>query len=157
MNRLLILAVAAALVAGCGSDDDSSDDDGPVLTDGALVTFTQTGGVAGMDERLRIEPEGNATVTLGEPFNTERSFELTDAELERITTLLEAADFDSMPVEPEPTGCADCFVYTVEYAGDSITYDDATEADASIAELVAGLREVVDSNQPAPAGYIKGG
>jgi len=152
MNRFLVLAVGAALLAGCGSDDD-----GPVVTDGVFVTFSQTGGVAGIDERVRIESDGNATVTLGEPSNTERSFELTDAELDHITTLVEAADFDSMPAEPQPTGCADCFVYTVEHAGDSVTYDDAIEPDSSIGELVTGLRELVDEHQPAPAGYIKGG
>ena len=62
-----------------------------------------------------------------------------------------------MPIEPEPTGCADCFVYTVEYGGRSITYDDATEPEPSVAELVAALDAIVTEHQPASAGYIKGG
>lgn len=149
--KALAILVLAAFAAGCGSDDE------PVVTYATLVTFTQTGGVAGMDESLKIEVDGHATITLGEPANEERSFELTEAELDRVTTLLDGADFDSMPATPEPTGCADCFVYTVEHNGDSITYDDATDADPSVAELVAGLSELVDSHQPAPAGYVKGG
>ena len=156
MKGLLVLAAVAALLAGCGSDDEPSDDT-PVLTNGALVTYTRTGGVAGLDERLRIDPDGGATIAYGEPVDSERSFDLTEAELDRVNSLLETADFGSMPANPEPTGCADCFVYTVEHGGDSVTYDDATEPSPSIAELVAALGELTDQHQPAAAGYIKGG
>ena len=52
---------SSLLVAGCGSADDPSADD-PVLTNGALVTYTRTGGVGGIDERLRIDPDGGATI-----------------------------------------------------------------------------------------------
>ena len=152
---ILLFAVCAAVVGGCGSDDEPADDE-PVLTNGALVTYSRTGGVAGLDERLRIDPDGAATIAYGEPVNTERTFELSGAELDRITSLLDSANFDSMPANPEPTGCADCFVYTVEYGGDSVTYDDATEPSASIEALVRALGEVADEHQPAAAGYIKG-
>ncbi len=157
MKGLLLLIALTTLLAGCGSDDVKEGNDEPVLTNGALVTYTRTGGVAGLDERLRVEPDGTATLSYGEPVNTERSFELTAAELDRITTLLGEADFDSMPASPEPTGCADCFVYTVEYGGDTVAYDDATEASPSISALVAGLGELTDAHQPQAAGYIKGG
>lgn len=156
MKGFLLLFGTAALLAGCGSDDED-DSGGPIQTSGALVTYTRTGGVGGIDERLRINPDGTATLAIGEPANVERSFELTAAELDRIESLLDGADFDSMPATPEPTGCADCFVYAVEYGGRSVTYDDATEPSASIAALVAGLGEVASANQPASAGFIKGG
>jgi hypothetical protein len=150
-----LLLIAAALLAGCGGNDDRTEGE-PVLSNGALATYTRTGGVGGLDERMRINPDGTATLTYGEPVNTERSFELTGAELDRVRTLLEEADFASMPASPEPTGCADCFVYTVEYGGDSVTYDDATEPSASIEALVDGLGELAGGHQPAAAGYIKG-
>lgn len=153
--RILLITAVALCVAGCGDPEDPEADD-PVLTSGALVTYMRTGGVGGIDERLRIEPDGGATIMIGEPMNTERSFDLSAAELEHVQALLETADLEAMPSEPEPTGCADCFVYTVEYAGRSVTYDDATEPEASVAELVAGLNELVTAYQPAPAGYIKG-
>ena len=156
MKGFCLLISAAVLLGACGSDGE--DDEGePVLSNGALVTYTRTGGVGGIDERLRVDPDGAATLTYGEPTNAERSFELTGAELDRVRTLLEKADFASMPVSPEPTGCADCFVHTVEYGGDSVTYDDATEATASIEALVTGLGELANDHQPEAAGYIKGG
>jgi hypothetical protein len=158
VNGLRVLVIAAvAVFAGCGSADDQSTTGGPVQTNGSLVTYTRTGGVGGIDEHLRIEPDGTATLSYGEPANTERSFDLTGDELDRITSLLDAADFDSMPTDPQPTSCADCFVYTVSYGGRTITYDDASPPPASVGELVSGLGDLAQAHQPAAAGYIKGG
>jgi hypothetical protein len=154
--RALALVIVVAALVGCGESDPDEPSGEPVLTNGALVTYTRTGGVAGLDERLRIEPDGTATIAYGEPVDSEEPFDLSDAELERLTALLEAADFDSTPENPEQTGCADCFVYTVEYGGKSVTYDDVTQPAPSIAELVAALGEIAESNQPKAAGFIKG-
>jgi hypothetical protein len=154
---LTVLVLAAATAVGCGGSDDESTTGAPVQTNGALVTYTRTGGVGGIDEHLRIEPDGTATLSYGEPANSERSFDLSADELDRITGLLNAADLGSMPANPEPTGCADCFVYTVEYGGRTVTYDDATPPPASVAELVTGLGDLASAHQPEAAGYIKGG
>jgi hypothetical protein len=153
--RSLALLVLAATFVGCGDSAETTDDE-PVLTNGALVVYSRTGGVAGLDERLRIEPDGTATISYGEPVNTEKPFEISAPELERLRTLLDSADFDATPENPEQTGCADCFVYTVEYGGKTVTYDDVTEPAPSIAELVAALGEIAESNQPKAAGFIKG-
>jgi hypothetical protein len=159
--RMLIVIAIALFAAGCGSSDapesDQPESDVPVLTDGALVIYSRTGGVGGIDERLRIEPDGSATVMIGEPMNTERSFELSATELDDVQALLDSADLEAMPTEAQPTGCADCFVYTVEYGGRSVTYDDATEPEPSVGELVTGLDDLVTEHQPVSAGYIKGG
>lgn len=152
-----LVLVALMTLAGCGSSDEPADSDGPVQTDGSLVNYARTGGVAGIDEGLRVEPDGAATVTIGEPSNTERSFQLADAELDRINSLLEEADFDAMPENPPPTGCADCFVYTVEYGGRTVTYDDASPPPASVGQLVTELDGIVTAHQPKSAGFIKGG
>jgi hypothetical protein len=146
---------AGILVTGCGSADDTSTQR-PVQTDGSLVTYTRTGGVGGVDEHLRIDPDGAATLSYGEPTNSSRTFDLTAQQLDQIQTLLDAADLDSAPA-PQPTGCADCFVYTVEYGGRSYTYDDSAPPPAAIAELVAGLGDLAEAHQPQAAGYIKGG
>jgi hypothetical protein len=153
----MLLGLLAATAVGCGNSDDEETTGGPVETNGALVIYTRTGGVGGIDERLRIDPDGAATLSYGEPTNSQNSFQLSEADLDRITTLLEAADLDSMPSQPEPTGCADCFVYTVEYGGRTVTYDDATPPAASVGELVTGLGELAEAHQPKAAGFVKGG
>lgn len=155
--RILVLAAVAAL-AGCGASDDQPETTGTTQTNGALVTYTRTGGVGGVDETLRIEPDGSATLTIGEPQNTHNDFELSSSELERIQSLLDAADLEAMPTNPQPTGCADCFVYTVEYGGHTITYDDASPPPESVGELVTGLGDLTSANYPAgAAGFVKGG
>jgi hypothetical protein len=155
--RFLVLAVVAAFAVGCGDSDDSQDPSGPVQTNGALVTYTRTGGVGGVDEHLRIDPDGAAAVTIGAPEDADRSFELSDTQLAHIQSLLDAADLGAMPENPQPTGCADCFVYTVEYGGRTITYDDASPPPASVGALVTGLSDLAAANHPASAGFIKGG
>jgi hypothetical protein len=155
--RFLVLAAVTAFAGGCGDSDDSQDPSGPVLTNGALVSYTRTGGVGGIDEHLRIDPDGAATIAIGAPEDVQRTFQLSDAELARIQALLDVADFGAMPENPQPTGCADCFVYTVEYGGRTITYDDASPPPASVGALVTGLGDLAAANHPASAGYIKGG
>jgi hypothetical protein len=154
---ILVLAATTAL-AGCGNSGDEADTTGTIQTNGALVSYTRTGGVGGVDETLRIEPDGTATLRIGEPQNVSNSFELSANELERVQSLLDAADLDAMPADPQPTGCADCFVYTVEYGGHTITYDDASPPPAPVGTLVTDLGELTSDNYPASAaGFVKGG
>ena len=156
MNALRALLLAAGiLVTGCSSSNDESTEN-TVQTDGSLVSYTRTGGVGGVDEHLRIDPDGTATLSYGEPTNSSRTFHLTTQQLDQIQTLLDAADIGSAS-HPQPTGCADCFVYTVEYGGHTYTYDDSAPPPAAVAELVSGLGDLAEAHQPEAAGYIKGG
>ena len=104
--------------------------------------------MAGIDEHLRIEPDGAATIAYGEPQNTERTSSCR-SRARPDQALLDAADLDAMPTKPEPTGCADCFVYTVEYGGHTVTYDDATEPRHRLRSSSRALGEVADEHQPA--------
>jgi hypothetical protein len=156
MNALRGALLAAVIfLAGCGSSDDKSTQ-APVQTNGSLVSYTRTGGVGGIDEHLRIDPDGAATLSYGEPTNTSRTFQLTQTELQHMNSLLAAAGIGSAP-NPQPTGCADCFVYTVETGGHTYTYDDSTPPPAAVGDLTSGLGDLAQAHQPAAAGYIKGG
>jgi hypothetical protein len=158
MNALRALLLAAGIfVAGCGSSSGDPTTQGTVQTDGSLVNYTRTGGVGGVDERLRIDPDGSATLSYGEPANTQNTFDLTDEELDRVRNLLDGADFDPTSAGPKQTGCADCFIYTIEYGGHTVTYDDASQPPAGVGQLVTSLGDLAQAHQPAAAGYIKGG
>lgn len=156
MNALRAVLLAAGIFAtGCGSSNDDSTEQ-PVQTDGSLVSYTRTGGVGGVDEHLRIDPDGTATLSYGEPTNSSRTFHLTTEQLDRMQTLLDVAGLGSAAA-PQPTGCADCFVYTVEYGGHTYTYDDSAPPPVAVGELVSALGDLAEAHQPQAAGYIKGG
>ena len=131
--------VALVLASGCGDDDDAAPDSPAPPTEGQLVSYSRSGGIAGIDQQLTIDVDGKGTYTVGQPEPARRSIQLTDAEVAELQALLEAAALDA--VEPEQTGCADCFVYTINYAGTEAMLDDVTLLDApgSVQEVIAYL------------------
>jgi hypothetical protein len=146
----LVLAVSAlALVAGCGNDD--SPQASPTTTaDGPLVTYSREGGVASMPIELTIEPDGKATL-VSEYDGQRESFDLSETELAALESELEAANLDEYEAPTEPSTCADCFVYRVEYGGTTITYDDIATPPDEIVALVGHLDELAMAHTPAPA------
>ena len=135
-----LAAIVLGLIAGgCGSDEEQAPDSPGPKGDGPLVSYSRTGGVAGIDERLQIEADGAGVYELGPPEPRRRSLELSEAELEELIGLVDEAALDA--VEAEPSGCADCFVYTVAAAGSEVTLDDVTLLDApgSVQQLIGFL------------------
>ena len=161
-GTLCVLAAALLVFAapGCEKDEPQvpadtetgtaeGDADGP-----RLVNYTRIGGVAGIDEQLTVDEDGAATLELGragEASSTE--FELTPAELRGLEEALEAADLP--PGEAPQTGCADCFVYTITFAGETSSFDQ-TQVPASAEELVGMLEQLVEDNIPATASAAGG-
>lgn len=134
---------AAALIAapGCG-------DDGPTVpqdSDGPLVAYERGGGIAGVAERLVVRGDGTATLTVGVVDERQEELELADAELDRLTADLEAADFAA--VEPAaPGACADCFIEAVTYDGRTTTVvAEIVEPPESVSAVLAQLRATVAS------------
>lgn len=140
LAAIVLSGFGLALLSGCG-DDEAPDSPTPP-TDGQLVSYSRSGGIAGVDQVLTIDADGTGTYEVGQPEPERRSIELSAAELEELRGLLEAAALDA--VEPEQTGCADCFVYTIDYAGTETTLDDVTLLDApgSVQEVIAHLDRV---------------
>lgn len=138
----LIAATALLLAAGCGGGDEST----TASPDGPLVTYSKSGGIAGIEERLVIEPDGSATVSTG-PDGSQRSFALGADELSVLEAELEAADLDA--VEDRPTGCADCFHYEISYGGSTVGYDEIIQPPQSVAAVASHLAALVDEHAPA--------
>jgi hypothetical protein len=134
-----IAVLIAATAIGCGGGAGSTDP----TADGPLVTYSRGGGIAGVDERLRIEPDGSAVVSVGID-GRQSSFALTDHELAQLRGELEAADLGSVDAQGPPTGCADCFVYELTYGGRTISYDEASPVPEPVATVVADLGTLVD-------------
>lgn len=134
-----LATVALGLITGCGGDEEQGPDSAGPQSGGPLVEYSRTGGVAGIDEGLRIEADGAGVYEVGQPEPRRQSLELSEAELEELSALVDEAALDA--VEAEPSGCADCFVYTVAAAGNEVSLDDVTLLDApgSVQQLIGFL------------------
>lgn len=166
MTRLAAILLAVAAAAGavaCGGDDatdgagttppggagtTSSGGDETTASGGALVVYERAGGIAFTAQRMVIEQDGSATVDVEGPGGVGADFDLADAELEKLRALLAAATLES---QAEPSGCADCYVYRIDHAGDSATFDQVSYPPGA-EPLVAFLSEIVErETQSGPA------
>jgi hypothetical protein len=103
VKTILALAVALVIPSGAGAT--------------TLVSFSQSGGIAGRHVSLRVTTRGSAVVS------GQRTFRLRTSTLRHLRGLLSDARFDR--VHPSPSRCADCFVYAVRYRGRRVSYDDS--------------------------------
>ena len=154
MMRLLLTAMALLIgLAGCGNAEDSTT--APSGDPDTLVSYSRTGGIAGVDERLRVAPDGAATLTLG-PTANPASFQLAAADLATLRDEVDAADLANFE-PPGPTACADCFVYDIETADGRASYAETDQPPPAVQALAAHLGAIVEHNYPAGAPAVKGG
>ncbi|WP_144120676.1 protealysin inhibitor emfourin [Catellatospora sichuanensis] len=115
----------------------------------ASVVVHRTGGIAGVDDQITVDPTGAWTAT--DRARTRKSGELTNSEREQLQTLAADPRLDAEAARPTaPTKCADAFQYSVTVdrtGGDGtviVTFTDCPgdenlpEAAAAIANLVTG-------------------
>ena len=122
MRTLLLAGIALVLLAGCGDDDGGGGGGEPAARLTGPVTYERGGGIAGRRDRLIVQPDGKAKLTVRE---RTKSIELTDGELDELARDLEHADVASLPKDstskkPVP----DTFGYRVTYGGTTVTTDD---------------------------------
>jgi hypothetical protein len=141
----IALALLALAGAGCGGDATTTKEPEQPQA-GPLVAYSRSGGVAGAQEQLRIERDGEATVSEygGEP----HPFQLGDGELALLESELAAADFEAIETDPGPTVCADCYVYAVTYEGHPYSYDDLVQPPQSVLTAVDHLTRLATENYP---------
>ena len=137
MRALLATGIALVLLAGCG--DDGGGGGKPALA--GPLTYERGGGIAGRRDRLVVQPDGRAELTVQE---TTKAIRLTDGELAKLGHDLDDAHLGSVPANstsdrPVP----DAFGYRVNYGGDTVTTDDLAMPD-ELRGLVARLGAVVD-------------
>ena len=133
----LLAGLALMAVAGCGDDDGGGG--GKALA--GPLTFERGGGIAGRRDRLIVQPDGNAELTVRDKT---KSIQLTDGELDTLGRRLEQADLATVP--PDSTSRSpvpDAFGYRVAYDGARVTTDDPAMPD-KLRSLVAGLGALVE-------------
>ena len=141
MRTLLLAGIALVLLTGCGDDGGSGGGGGETATLTGPVTFERGGGVAGRRDRLVVEPDGKAKLTVQ---TTTESIQLSDAELADLERELAKADLTSLPADStSKTPVPDTFGYRVTYDGTTVTADDPAMPD-KLRGLAAGLGALVE-------------
>jgi hypothetical protein len=142
MRMLLLAGIALVLLTGCGDDGGSGGADGDksaALT--GPVTFERGGGVAGRRDRLVVQPDGKAQLTVQ---TATKSIELSDAELADLEHELAKADLTSLPADStSKSPVPDTFGYRVTYDGTTVTADDPAMPD-KLRDLASGLGALVE-------------
>ncbi len=117
----LLAGLVLAALAGCGDDDGGGTGGGERPALAGPLTYERGGGIAGRRDRLVVQPDGNAELTVRE---RKKSIRLTDGELDALGRELEQADLPSLP--PNSTSkqpVPDTFGHRVAYDGSTVTTD----------------------------------
>ena len=125
MRTLLPFVLVAALAAGPAAASART-----------LVSFGQSGGIAGVDVTATVSTTGYFT---GDFTGRDRSHRLRAATLRHLRGLLADAHWER--ASPGPSHCADCFSYVVRYHGHRARYDDSQsrQVPSSVRAVVAEL------------------
>ena len=101
-----------------------------------LVSFGQSGGIAGVSVAVVVSTTGHVT---GDVSGGDRSHRLRAATLRHLHRLLADARWDR--ATPGPSHCADCFAYVVRYRSHRARYDDSQsrQVPGSVRAVVAEL------------------
>jgi hypothetical protein len=117
-SRLLIPVILAVALTGCRAMGRGIP--GPDV----LVTFRQTGGIAGLDKRLTVTTHGDVRLLQARPRRPEVGGKLSTEELAALRRRLVAADFGGLPRRSVNQQVRDGFEYTLSYEGKTITVGD---------------------------------
>lgn len=105
------------------------------------VVLEKTGGIAGVRDRITVEPDGRWTVV--DRSGTSRTGQLSAADLDRLRQL--AADprlAAEATASPAATNCADTFTYQLTVAGRTTRYVDCP-TDPNRPEVTAALVDLL--------------
>ena len=141
MRMTILAGLAFVLLAGCGSDDGATSGGGQQAALSGPVTYERGGGIAGRRDRLVVQPDGSATLTVQDKSTP---LKLTGKELETLASDLRSTDLGSLPKNStSQPPVADAFGYRVSYGGDTVVTDDPGMPKA-LRGLVARLGALVD-------------
>jgi hypothetical protein len=142
--KIIALLLVALGLAACGTSDDKTGQGSRTVPGPSdlQIAFTWSGGFVGRDDRLDIRPDGAARLTTR---TGATRFQLTQQQLDKLRTLIAAADLQNVPPIKQPQGVADGFLFTIAYDGRTITYGDGGDPPpAAVGRLGSFLSELIE-------------
>jgi hypothetical protein len=141
LRPLIALTGVSLALAGCGSEAEGGSGTPAPPRLAAPLTYERAGGLAPHQDKLVVQPDGSATLTVSGKTKTLR---LASAQLAAIAEDLERAKFARLPAEStSPQPVPDAFGHRITYQGHTVTTDDAAIPPA-LRPLVGELGGVVD-------------
>ena len=110
MKAIVLAAVLLAVLAPAAAAAQEK----PKLK--STLTYERPGGIAGVDDKLRIKRDGWSLLN-------GREFRLRPSEREAVAQLVTDAKLERVKVKPKPA-VPDAFVHTMTYRRHTITFDD---------------------------------
>jgi hypothetical protein len=157
--RLAPLLAAAILVAspaiGCGASRSTSTFTTMTPPADGGIRFSVTGGIAGVDQLLVIDASGDASVlTKARQHDTSSRFQISKTELASLREKLDAAGLAQL-LSARPSGCVDCFEYSLDYLGQTYNADEVSipkRLEPAIAALTNLIARHTSGGGPSTSG-----
>jgi hypothetical protein len=129
---------------GDQTDGDEPDADEPARLSGP-VALSVSGGIAGVNEGIEIDPDGAVRVHEGD--DPQPAPALTEAELTELAEAVARVDFDELPAASIDDQAADMFHYLFYYDGRSLLTD-GTESLGPVDDAIALLNGHLNEHLP---------
>jgi hypothetical protein len=140
LRPLIVLTGVGLALAGCGSDAEGGGAPPPPRL-AAPLTYERAGGLAPHQDKLVVQPDGSASLTVS---GKTRTLKLPRSQVETIAADLERAQFAQVPAtSTSPQPVPDAFAHRITYQGHTVITDDAA-IPRTLRPLVGELGGVVD-------------
>ncbi|BCY09577.1 hypothetical protein [Actinoplanes sp. L3-i22] len=153
----LVLTIGLATIAGCAQQDSGTSAGATPQTSNVPATtgattmfpldFSRTGGIAGLDDHVHIDPDG--TMTVAHKGNTAQPVQLGAPVLAALEQVLPAES----PKEPSAKSaiCADGFVYQLTTPAWTYTADDCSGNSPDLEHALDVLMPMLQGKPVSPA------
>ncbi len=141
---VLVAALAAVLTLGCGA----------AAKQRSLVDFRRTGGFAGFDDHLIVEPNGRSRLTVGTSSPSAKTYRgrITAAMLGKLENALRHAELPKLDRRYRADSAVrDAITYQVTYRGRTVEAQD-TAVPGQLSPAVGILENIVIKLRPQPHG-----
>lgn len=135
-----LLVIVALALAACGGNEQRSDPAGPPAAVPA-IDYVKAGGVGGIEQRLRVDVSGAATLD-------DYAFTLRDDERAELAAAARGVDFAANAGHGRGDAHPDAFVYSLRVAGRPVLDGDYV-IPRPVTALVAALDRLVAAHSPA--------